>query len=433
MASGVTNILLYGGSRSTKTFTIVNAIIGRAIKAPGSRHAIFRHRFNHVKASIVYDTFPKVMQLRYPGVKAHLDKTDMIARYPNNSEIWFGGLDEKDRTEKVLGNEFASMFLNEASQIKYSAYLIAKTRLAQRVMEKHPDGERWQKLKMYIDENPPSDAHFTHKLFIDGKDPDTGRSLADKANYGYLQMNPRDNVENLPPEYLAMLENMPPRMRKRFWEGEFANTEENALWRDELIDRYRIIDDPLPDMQRIIISVDPSGAGDNDMNVHDAIGIIVAGLGTDGHAYVLEDLTVLAGPSTWGKVATNAFDRHEADLVVAETNYGGAMVKQVIRVARPNTPFKALTASRGKVVRAEPISALYEDGKVHHVGYFPDLEGELCGFTTNGYIGERSPNRADALVWSISELFPGLTRKEKDKPKRKHREPYVGESGWMAA
>lgn len=425
--------LLYGGSRSTKTFTILRAIAARAVKAEGSRHAVLRHRFNHVKASIIYDTFPKMMSLCYPGVKYELNQTDWFARLPNKSEIWFGGLDEKDRTEKILGNEYCSIFLNEVSQIQYSSYLMAKTRLAQNCTEKYSRGTRPMKLRMYLDENPPSKAHWSYQLFIEHRDPETRRLLEDGDDYAFLQMNPADNAENLPSDYLNMLENMPQRMKKRFLFGEFADTDENALWRDEIIDRWRSIDGELPDFQRIVIAVDPSGASDED-STHDAIGVVVAALGTDGHAYVLEDLTLKAGPAKWGNVVGSAFDRHAADVVVGEANFGGAMVQHVIRTARPGTPYKAVTASRGKVVRAEPISALYEQGKVHHVGYFPDLEAELCAFTTTGYGGINSPNRADALVWAITELFPSLTKKDKPEKKPSRANRYVmGANGWMAA
>src|SRR5207253_2197648 len=148
--------------------------------------------------------------------------------------------------------------------------------------------------------------------------------------------------------------------------------------------------------------------GDVDNADNDAIGIVVVGLGTDGNAYVLEDCTVKAGPATWGKVATDAYSRHSADVVVGEINFGGAMVAHVVQTARPRTPFKAVTASRGKVVRAEPFSSLYETGKVRHAGEFSDLEDELTAFTTNGYLGTGSPNRADALIWALAELFPAI-------------------------
>jgi len=243
-------------------------------------------------------------------------------------------------------------------------------------------------------------------------------------------MNPKDNEENLPATYLKTLQNMPARMRKRFYEGSFADTTENALWTLEMVDKWKTTE--VPDMQRIIVAVDPSGAGDEDNLDNDAIGIIVAGLGTDGNAYLLEDLTVKAAPATWGKIATSAFDRHQADLIVAEMNYGGEMVKFVVRAAKPKVPFKKVTATRGKVVRAEPISSLTEQGKIRFAGDFTELEDELYSFTTMGYIGEKSPNRADAFIWAMSELFPGMVRKEKQK---KERRPvlnhYTGGGAWM--
>ena len=119
LASDAQDILLEGGSRSGKTFIALRAIATRALAVPNSRHAIFRLRFNHIKASIIYDTLPKMMDLCFPGVAEHcrLDKTDWFYRFPNGSEIWFGGLDDKDRTEKVLGQEYATMLFNEISQI----------------------------------------------------------------------------------------------------------------------------------------------------------------------------------------------------------------------------------------------------------------------------------------------------------------------------
>ena len=204
-------------------------------------------------------------------------------------------------------------------------------------------------------------------------------------------------------------------MRKRFLDGDYADANPNALFPSVVIDRWRVIDGVTPDFVRVVVAVDPSGSGDVDNADNDAIGIIVVGLGTDGNAYVLEDCTVKAGPATWGRVATSAYDRHQADCVVAEINYGGAMVQQTINVARARTPYKAVTASRGKVVRAEPFSALYEQGKIRHVGMFIDMEDELAGFNTNGYTGPRSPNSADALIWALTELFPGLVNPIKKK------------------
>jgi len=422
-------IMLFGGSRSGKTFIIVKAIVIRALAAAGSRHAILRFRFNHVKASIVRDTFPKVMTLCFPNVEYHLDKTDWFAQFPNGSQIWFGGLDDKERTEKILGQEHVSIYLNESSQIIYSSVLLAITRLAQVVTYTVEGVTKTLRPKMYFDCNPPSMAHWSYKIFVKHLDPDTNKPLSNPEDYESLQMNPNDNKDNLSPVYLKTLQNMPARMRKRFYEGKFADTTENALWTMETIEKWKASD--TPDMQRIIVAVDPSGAGDEDNLDNDAIGIIVAGLGTDGNAYLLEDLTVKAGPATWGKIATSAFDRHQADLIVAEMNYGGEMVKFVVRAAKPKVPFKKVTATRGKVVRAEPISSLTEQGKIRFAGDFPELEDELYSFTTMGYIGEKSPNRADAFIWAMSELFPGMVRKEKQKKERRPRQHYTGSGSWL--
>ena len=154
---------------------------------------------------------------------------------------------------------------------------------------------------------------------------------------------------------------------------------------------------------------------DDEYSDGDAIGIVVAALGTDGNAYLLEDLTIKDSPSVWGNVVASAFDRHKADCVVAEKNFGGAMVEHVIQTARPNTFYKSVTASRGKVVRAEPISALHEKGKIRFIGEYPELEEELLSFTTTGYIGTKSPNRADALIWAMAELFPAMVRDREKK------------------
>lgn len=427
------NILLEGGSRSGKTFLIVRAIVTRALAAPRSRHLITRFRFNHCKASIVHDTFPKVMDLCFPGVPYRIDKTDWFAEMPRGSQIWFGGLDDKERTEKVLGQEYATVFLNECSQISYQARNILMTRLAQSCSYEDSAGEKHQlRLKAYYDCNPPSQGHWSYLLFHQRKDPDTKQALRDPGNYKSIAINPRDNMQNVPADYLQTLEALPARMRLRFLEGKYAALAENALWSLETLDKWRVVNDELPDLQRVVVAVDPSGAGDEDNETNDDIGVCVAGLGTDGNAYFIEDLTLKAGPKTWGNVVTTAYDRHQADVIVAEKNFGGEMVKYVIQTAKRDAHIKVITASRGKAVRAEPISALSEKGKIRLAGYFPELEDELCAFTTSGYMGENSPNRADAFVWAMSELFPGMVKKELAPKKEVRSSPLAGVlHGWM--
>ena len=407
-SSMATYILLFGGSRSTKTFTILRTIVWRALAVKNSRHVVLRFRFNHVKTSIVHDTFPKLMRLCFPECAWHLDRTDWFVEFPNGSQIWFGGLDDKERTEKILGNEYATIFLNEISQISYSSYLLIITRLAQKCMYKSGDQVKELRLKMFLDENPPNKGHWSYKLFIEKKNPGSKAMISNPEDYQSLLMNPVDNSENLPEAYIKALKNLPKRQRDRFWAGKFTDDSENALWSSEIIEASRVNGDDLPEMVRVVVAVDPSGAADENNEGNDEIGIGVAGLGSDGIAYIFEDLTMKAGPAKWGKVAASAYDRHSADRVVGEQNFGGAMVEFVVKTANPNISYKSVTASRGKVVRAEPISALHETGKIKMIGRFDDLEDELMSFTTTGYIGDKSPNRADWFVWAITELFPGI-------------------------
>lgn len=422
MGSDAAHVMAFGGSRSGKTFGFVRGTVIRAV-AHRSRHAMLRYRFNHIKASIVLDTLPKVMDLCFPDLvgKAHLDKTDWFYALPTAdsnsrftrqwSEIWFGGLDDKERTEKILGQEYATIYLNECSQIPWASRNMAMTRLAQNTP---------LRLKAYYDCNPPGMAHWTYRLFMEHRDPDRRTPLANPANYGAIQMNPGDNQANLPASYIAELQAMNEALRRRFLLGQFADMSDSALWTLELLDQQRIVDGEVPDMVRIVVAVDPSGVAGEEDKRSDEVGIVVVGLGRDGRGYILEDVSGRMGPAMWGKAVVSAFDRWEADCVVAEENFGGAMVAEVIRGAANDSerktggavPYRAVRASRGKIVRAEPIAALFEQQKISLVGHFPDLEDQLCAMTTAGYVGSKSPDRGDAAIWGIASLFPALTKRE---------------------
>jgi hypothetical protein len=421
LSSDASDCGLGGGSRSGKTFLLVYAVVTRALMYPNSRHAILRFRQNAIIKAVVRDTFPKMMDLCYPGVydARNLNKTDWFYTLPNGSEIWFGGLDDKERVENILGNEYMTMYFNECSQIPWQSIKLALTRLAQKI----PGG----KLKAYYDFNPPSKRHWTYKLFIDKSSPDTNKPLISPMSIAFLYMNPLDNQDNLDPAYLQRLQEMPEKERKRFFLGQFSDEDNDALWNDETLEATRVIDDKeLPDMAKVVIAVDPSGAENDDPDTRsDEIGIVAAGLGVDGRGYLLEDVSGKYGPSVWSKIVGDAFQRHLADAVVAESNFGGAMVKFTIEAGNTsgeNINVKMVNASRGKVVRAAPIAALYDRGKISHVGYYPEIEEQLGSFHPDGYKGMRSPDRADAVIWAFTELFPGLvkdTKGPKDQPNPK--------------
>jgi len=416
LAGPASNIMLRGGSRSGKTFLIVRALIQRGINAPESRHAIFRYRFNHAKASIWKDTLPKVQKLCFPHLAIDKNETDLVATLPNGSQIVLGGLDDKERVEKVLGQEYATLYFNESSQIPWSSVETAMSRLAQHVplapeIAAHT-GRTHLTLKAFFDCNPPSKLHWSHQAFRQKLKPGTKEALPDPDDWVEMLVNPQDNAANLPPKYFDILSGMSEAKRQRFERGEWASEVNGALWslEDRIasdgrkipgIDSSRV--SAPPQMVRVVVAVDPSGTkGDGG---GDDIGIVVAGKGVDGRAYVLADRTCQLSPDGWGRRAVAAYHEFDADRVVGESNFGGDMVRFVVQTADKLVPYKDVKASRGKTVRAEPVSALYEQGLVSHVGSFPDLEDQMMNMTSNGYVGEGSPDRADALVWALTELM----------------------------
>jgi predicted phage terminase large subunit-like protein len=211
-----------------------------------------------------------------------------------------------------------------------------------------------------------------------------------------------DNAANLPEGTLAHLRDRyeGTRLGRQELYAELLEDVAGALWKTEDFETHRLRG--APQLRRIVVAVDPSGTKGGGEG--DDIGIVVAGKGDDGRFYVLEDATCQLSPDGWARRVKTAYDRWDADRVVAERNFGGAMVESVLRTAARDLPVKMVTASRGKVARAEPIAALYEQSKVSHVGEFRELEDQLCAMTPGGYVGEGSPDRADALVWALSEL-----------------------------
>ncbi len=228
--------------------------------------------------------------------------------------------------------------------------------------------------------------------------------LAEDPDVHSVRMRTFDNIANLAPNVVEYLKHRyeGTRLGRQELEGEVIDEVEGAFWTRDLIESSRI-DTPGP-MTRIVVAVDPPGGATE-------AGIVTAGItdhcvcGQSGtHIYVLADNSLLpTGPEQWGRVSVNAFESWEADRIVGEINYGGDMVEHVVRGIRTSVPFKAVRATRGKEVRAEPVSALYEQGRVHHVGTFPEMEDEMAQWTKDD---DWSPNRLDALVWAVTELEP---------------------------
>lgn len=391
MGTGAKYCLLFGGSRSGKSFIIIRQIIIRALKEPGSRHLIVRFAFNHAKQSLWHDTIPKCLSLCFPGVHPIENKTDWFLQFPNGSQIWIGGLDDKDRTEKVLGNEYATIFVNEASQISYQSYSTLLTRLAQNTGLNN---------KMFVDCNPPATTHWIYKLFIQNRNPDTEKQLNPDL-YCRMKINPDDNKENLPSDYIdSILGTLSERQQKRFRYGEFLDDVEGALWTWDMIEKNRVME--LPELIRVVIPVDPA-VTKNDQS--DETGIIPVAKGINGHFYILGDYTGKYSPEQTARRISQAYNEKQADTVIGEVNNGGDYIETVIRLVNGKMPYKSVHASRGKATRAEPIALLYSQGRIHHYGSYAKLEDEMTTWTPNS--GDKSPNRIDSLCWGITELLGG--------------------------
>jgi predicted phage terminase large subunit-like protein len=216
-----------------------------------------------------------------------------------------------------------------------------------------------------------------------------------------------DNEANLAPAALAAFRARyeGTRLGRQELYAELLTDTPGALWTRDMIEAARC--DETPPMARVVVAVDPSGS---DGTSGDRQGIVVAGLGRDGRGYVLEDASMRGSPDQWARTVARLYHLHGADRVVAEANFGGAMVEAVLRSSAPNLPVKLVSASRGKVLRAEPVAALYEQGRISHVGAFPALEDQMAEMTTGGFVGQGSPDAVDALVWALTDLMlaPGI-------------------------
>lgn len=210
-----------------------------------------------------------------------------------------------------------------------------------------------------------------------------------------------DNAANLAGAFLAQIISKyeGTRLGRQELNAELLDDTPGALWQRSALDAGRV--KAAPDMARVVVAIDPAVTSGE---TSDETGIVVCGKGVDGHGYVLADLTCRMTPDGWARRAVAGYDRYRADRIIAEVNNGGDLVSHTIHTVRPTIAFTAVHATRGKRTRAEPISALYEQGRMHHIGSFPELEDQMVAYTPDGYDG--SPDHVDALVWGMTELFP---------------------------
>lgn len=376
----------YGGRGSAKSHFFSELAVARCVQYPGTRIVCVREVQRSLKESVKRLIEDKIRQFELGSIFG-VQGDQIIA--PGDGVLVFQGM--QDHTaESVKSLEGFDVAYTEEAQTMTSRSLEML-----RPTIRKPGSELW------FGWNPRNATDPVDEL-LRGKiiPPDAiVVKTSHKQNPWFpaeLEVERRFDYKNNPHRYAHI------------WEGEYEPQAIGAIWDRATINRNRR--DEAPVMSRILVSVDPP-ISSNPRS--DYAGIIVGGLGNDGHGYILADHSTQGTPKEWAERAIDAYDLYEADAIVAETNQGGEMVANTIHAIRPGLKVIEVKATRGKHIRAEPISALYGLDRIHHVGAFPELEQQMCLMTADGYQGEGSPDRVDAMVHMITQLFPKMTRREK--------------------
>lgn len=386
--------VITGGRGSGKSFSLSSALAA-AMEGPGYSVLYTRWTMASAKDSIIPEFTEK---LDLTGARGRFDvQINEIRHARNGSKVLFRGI------KTSSGNQTAKL----KSLQGLNVWVLDEA-------EEMPDEKTFDVIDLSIRDkrrpnlvilclNPVHKRHWIYRRFFEGKGiPDSGFSgVVDDCTY--IASDYRDNWQNLPPSYREKALKSKagdPRQYKSIWLGAWADEIQGALWTWDMIADYRADPEvPLPDMVRVVVAIDPSVSSTGHQ---DEVGIVVAGKGTDGHFYVLGDDSGTLTPNEWARAALRAYDRHKADCVIGETNNGGDLVEINLRTVRRDFRFLKVNASRGKITRAQPIASLYSEGRVHHVGRYPEMESEMMSYT--GDDGQASPGRLDSLCYALSDL-----------------------------
>lgn len=409
------NILAYGPARSGKTAAFCANIANRMMMYPGTTHGIFRRTRRAAMFHLFKGTFPEVMEKLFPGYldspAVKMNSQDGTITFHNGSRVVFDGIDPND-IERILGPQYATAWINECNEVDdYSAVDALASRMADTAPLTNPQtgklilDENGQQIMcrplMLFDCNPDLKSDWDHRCFVDKVNPMSNKPWKSPKAWRRCFLPSKDNEHNLAAGFINRLEERydgSPAMEERFLKGMWRDDNPDALFRKKMFTYCE--EKPHSFFTRIVVGVDPSGGAGNNS---DYTGIVAVGLGIDGIAYVLEDDSVQGISSEkWAQRVVAVYDKWKADLVVAERNYGGDMVATTIKSARRNIEPKLVTASRGKIIRAEPVQQQYIKGKVIHMGDFKELEAQMCDYKPGT---KKSPDRMDALVWALTELL----------------------------
>lgn len=421
------HICLYGGGRSGKTTFLMFIIFMRALKEPNSFHVIIRDTHTSMKSSIFEQTITKLLSFdNFKDLKNHPDlkknKQDLTITFPNGSIIYCYGLNTENAVERILGNEYSTIYYNECSSLDYSRITPLRSRLAQKTSLNN---------KFFYDFNPPLKTHWTYKYFIEQKDPIMGHELPNKDEFYLAKVNPIDNLTNIDEFYLKEQEYAGSEHKKRFVDGDFQDEIKGALFTASMIDAAnqnnltgKTINEIRNILSQIVIGIDPAVTTSD---TSDKTGIVVCG--SNGYDFfVLEDKTGHYKPIEWAGIIYQLYDKWSANAVIVETNQGGDLLRENIKSFGQRygnnryLNIQEVRAVFGKRIRAEPIATLYARNKVKHIQYFAenqddktqgkkeqvhgllDLQYEMLSFT--GDKNQKSPDRLDALVHGLQYLTP---------------------------
>lgn len=409
------NILAYGPARSGKTACFCANIANRMMMYPGTTHGIFRRTRRAAMFHLFKGTFPEVVNMLFPGYLENpavkINSQDGTITFHNGSRVVFDGIDPND-LERILGPQYATAWINECNELDdYTAVDALASRMADFGVFTNPQtgqpildangNQILSRALMLFDCNPDLKSDWDHRCFVDKVNPMSGKPWETQKAWRRVFCPSKDNEQNLVPGFLKRLGERydgSPAMEERFLKGLWRDDNPEALFRKTMFKYCEEKDKSF--FTRIIVGVDPNGSAGNNS---DYTGIVVAGLGIDGNAYVLEDDSVRGVSSEkWAEKVIALYDKWGADLVVAERNYGGDMVRTTIRSARRSIEPLLVNASRGKIARAEPIQQQYLKEKVIHMGSFKELEAQMCDYKPGT---KKSPDRMDALVWALTELL----------------------------
>lgn len=376
----------YGGRGSGKSHFFAEMVVERCVQHPGTRVVCIREVQKDLKESAKLLIEDKIEKLGVAGFRV----LESEIKTPGGGLIIFRGMNSYSAESIKSLEGFDIAWVEEAHT------------LTDRSLEMLRPTIRKDGSELWFSWNPRSADDPVDKLLRGETLPPD--AVVVKANYTDNRWFP----EILEKDRAFDEANNPGRYA-HIWLGEYEPQAVGAIWDRATIHRTRRGE--APKLKRILVAIDPPISSEPGS---DEAGIIVVALGEDGRGYVLDDLSAVGAPQEWASKAVAAYDLYEADAIVAEVNQGGEMVAHVIRSVRPNIRVIEVRASRGKHVRAEPISSLYTLDKISHVGAFPKLEAQMCLVTAEGYEGSGSPDRVDAMVWGFTELFPKLTRKTRD-------------------